>query len=128
MTRETVGPEGVLALPECNLQPYTFRLVSIALEEVEGMLEGWRAALDAIIHPCGSVFGGVQGYGGSLSANYRHAFNNSDFVLLRVLSEGCSAGLSRRSTDGRQERKQRVADHASSSTTNNDHLLPTILN
>ena len=51
MTRETVGPEGVLALPKRNLQPHAFRLVSIALEEVEGMLEGWRAALDAIVHP-----------------------------------------------------------------------------
>ena len=51
MTRETVGPEGVLALPKRNLQPHAFRLVAIALEEVEGMLEGWRTALDAIVHP-----------------------------------------------------------------------------
>ena len=51
MTRETVGPEGVFALPECNLQPHTFRLMSIALEEVKGMFEGWRTALDTIIHP-----------------------------------------------------------------------------
>ena len=51
MTRETVGPEGVLALPECNLQSHTFRLMSIALEEVKGMFEGWRAALDPIVHP-----------------------------------------------------------------------------
>ena len=51
MTRETVGPEGVFALAECNLQPHTFRLMSIALEEVKGMFEGWRAALDSIIHP-----------------------------------------------------------------------------
>ena len=51
MARETVGPEGVLALPERNLQPHTFGLMSIALEEVEGMFEGWRAALHSIIHP-----------------------------------------------------------------------------
>ena len=51
MTGETVGPEGVFALPECNLQPHTFRLMSIALEEVKGMFEGWRAALDSIVHP-----------------------------------------------------------------------------
>ncbi len=74
MARETVGPEGVLALPERNLQPHTFRFMSIALEEVKGMFEGWRAALNSIIHPRSSVFGGIEGDGGSLSANYRHAF------------------------------------------------------
>lgn len=51
VTRETVGPEGVLPLPKRNLQLYTFRLVSIALEEVECVFKGWRAALDAIVHP-----------------------------------------------------------------------------
>ena len=51
MTREAVGPEGVLALPECHLQFHTFRLMPIALEEVEGMFEGWRAALYSIVHP-----------------------------------------------------------------------------
>ena len=51
MTRETVGPEGVLALPECNLQLHTFRLMSIALEEVKGMFEDWRAALHPVVHP-----------------------------------------------------------------------------
>ena len=51
MTGEAVGPEGVLALPECNLQLHTFRLMSIALEKVKGMFEGWRAALNSIVHP-----------------------------------------------------------------------------
>ena len=51
MTWETVGPERVLALPECNLQLHTFRLMTITLEEVKGMFEGWRAALDSIVHP-----------------------------------------------------------------------------
>ena len=51
ITRETVGPEGVLPLPKRNLQPYTFRLMSIPLEEVECMFKGWRAALNTIVHP-----------------------------------------------------------------------------
>ena len=51
VTREAVGPEGVFALPERNLQFHTFRLMSIALEKVKGMFEGWRAALDSIVHP-----------------------------------------------------------------------------
>ena len=51
ITRETVGPERVFALSECNLQPHTLRLVSITLEEVECVFKGRRAALDAIVHP-----------------------------------------------------------------------------
>ena len=65
--------------------------MTISLEKVEGMLEDWRSALDAIIHPRCTVLLLVDGYGCGLAADYGHALDDGDFVFFWMLGEGSSA-------------------------------------
>lgn len=57
------------------------------------MLEGGRSSLDAIVQPGCTVLVLIEGDGGSLAADNGHALDNGDFVPVRMLGEGGSAGL-----------------------------------
>lgn len=93
MTGEAVGPEAVLALTEGNLELDILLFVPILLEEVDGMFEGRRTTLDAVVHPRGAVLVLVKGYRRGLPAYNSHALNDGDFELVGVLSQSGGAGL-----------------------------------
>jgi len=65
--------------------------VTVSLEEVEGVLEGRRAALDAVIHPRGPILVFVERDRGGLTADNGHALDDSDYVFVRVFGEGVCA-------------------------------------
>lgn len=65
----------------------------ISLEKVEGMLEDWGSALDAVVHPRGAKLLFVEGDGGSLATDDGHAFDDGHLVFIWVLGEGVCAGL-----------------------------------
>lgn len=93
VTGEAIGPEAILALAKGHLQLDILLLMAISVEEVEGVLEGGRATLDAVVHPRSAKLLFVERDGGGLTTNDGHALDDGDFILVRVLGEGVCAGL-----------------------------------
>lgn len=65
----------------------------ISAKEIEGMLEGWRAALDAIVHPARAIEVFIEMDGGRLATNDGHALDYGNLELVWMLGESCCAGL-----------------------------------
>lgn len=97
----------------------------ILLEEVEGMFKDGRAALYTVVHPCCTVFFLVEGDGGCLATADVHALNEGDFEFVGMVGESGGGGLQSLSVTV-STRGNEVANHASGSCTDDDHLLSSI--
>jgi len=67
--------------------------VPISAKEIEGMFEGWRAALDAIVHPASAVEVFIETDGGRLATDDGHTLDYGNLEFVWMLGESCCAGL-----------------------------------
>ena len=69
--------------------------MTVLLEELECVLEDWRAPLYTIVHPCGSVLFLIKAYRCCLPTADPHALDDGNFKLLWMGSESVCTGLPR---------------------------------